>query len=163
MRSGLSRTVPPNPPARIRGTVTHELEGARGGCSPAGVAIGAERGTRRVTASVRVAVLEAFVDTAGDAMFSIDTADRVSIWNHAAVRLFGYDATDVVGSEWAALFPEHRRHGLRVVFDAVAAGDRVDHYETEIERREAHGGTGVAVVARRLRARHPRRIGGRGP
>ena len=94
-----------------------------------------ERGTRRA-ASVRVALLEAFVDTAGDAMFSVDVADRVSIWNHAAVRLFGYDATDVVGREWATLFPKHRRHSLKVVFDAVAAGDRVDHYETEIERRE---------------------------
>ena len=84
-------------------------------------------------------------------MFSIDTADRVSIWNHAAVRLFGYDATDVVGREWAALFPEHRRHSLKVVFDAVAAGDRVDHYETEIERREAHGGTRGALRPRRVR------------
>ena len=81
-------------------------------------------------------MLEAFVDTAGDAMFSIDAADRVAIWNHAAARLFGYDAADIVGAEWAALFPEHRRHGLKVVFDAVAAGDRVDHYETEIDRRE---------------------------
>ena len=85
---------------------------------------------------VRAAVLEAFVDTAGDGMFSIDTAGRIAIWNHAAARLFGYDAADVVGTEWGALFPEHRRHGLKVVFDAVAAGDRVDHYETEIDRRE---------------------------
>jgi PAS domain S-box-containing protein len=105
------------------------------GSHPAKRNDGKSRDSSRV-ASVRLAVLEAFVETAGDALFSIDSADRVSIWNHAAARLFGYDAADIVGTEWPALFPEHRRHGLRVVFDAVAAGDRVDHYETEIDRRE---------------------------
>jgi PAS domain S-box-containing protein len=92
--------------------------------------------TSRHAGSVRVAVLEAFVDTAGDSMFSIDADNRVSIWNHAATRLFGYDATDVVGTEWTQLFPEHRRNSLMVVVDAVASGDRVDRFETEIERRE---------------------------
>jgi len=115
-------------------TVTHDWR-------ELGVAVPQQGGdwperTSRRAASERLAVLEAFVDTAGDAMFSIDVADRVSIWNHAATRLFGYDATDVVGTEWALLFPEHRRDRLKVVFDAVAAGDRVDRFETEIERRE---------------------------
>ena len=130
-------TVPPNAPRAVTEYRDAKPEGARGGCFPA---CEASRPARRASASrvtqVRAAVLEAFVDTAGDAMFSIDTAGRVAIWNHAAARLFGYDAADIVGTEWAVLFPEHRRHGLKVVFDAVAAGDRVDHYETEIDRRE---------------------------
>ncbi len=93
--------------------------------------------------SVHLAVLEALVETTGDAMFSIDTADRVTTWNRAAGRAFGYDIGEIVGAPWATLFPAPLRLGLELLFDAVAAGDRVDRYETEIER---HDGRHVPVA-----------------
>lgn len=86
--------------------------------------------------AVRLAVLDAFVDTTGDAMFSVDTADRIATWNRAAVRMFGYDLEEIIGSQWDALFPDPLLAGLRTLFDAVAAGDRIDRHDTEIERRD---------------------------
>ena len=34
------------------------------------------------------------------------------------------------------LFPEHLRPELRLVFDAVAAGEHIGHFETEIRRKD---------------------------
>lgn len=110
--------------------------------------------------AVRLAVLDAFVDTTSDAMFSIDTADRIATWNRAAERVFGYDLDEIVGSPWDVLFPHPLSAGLRVLFDAVAEGDRIDRHDTEIERRDetrvvaslslcavVHDGTRVGTVA----------------
>jgi PAS domain S-box-containing protein len=109
---------------------------------------------------VHLAVFEAFVDTTGDAMFSVDTSNRVTTWNRAAGRAFGYDVAAIVGAPWTALFPASCRLGLELLFDAVAAGDRVERYETEIERHDGrhvpvalalcpvfHGQVRVATVA----------------
>ena len=91
---------------------------------------------RRGRATARLAVLDALVDTASDVMFSIDTANRIAIWNRSAVRVLGYDASEIVGTEYDQLFPEGLRNEVGAAFDAVAAGDRIEHFETEIERRD---------------------------
>lgn len=87
-------------------------------------------------AAIRLAVLEALVATADVAMLSTDTDARIVTWNRAAARAFGYDAEAIVGTRWTTLFPEHLCDGMELLFDAVAAGDRVDHHEIEGARRD---------------------------
>jgi PAS domain S-box-containing protein len=90
----------------------------------------------------RVAALAALVDVSDDAMLAFDADGRVTLCNVAASRLFGCDVADLAGRHWATLFTETQPHGLRVAFDAVGVGDRVDRHETEIARRD---GMNVAV------------------
>jgi two-component system NtrC family sensor kinase len=107
--------------------------------------------------AIRLAVLEALVETADIAMFSIDIDARIDTWNRAAARACGLDQATIVGAHWTTLFPEHLRDGLDDLFDAVAAGDRVDHYEIEDQRWDGR----PMHVSLSLRAVHDgeRRIG----
>jgi PAS domain S-box-containing protein len=82
------------------------------------------------------ALLDAFVETSDDAMVSHDAEGNVTTWNQTAERLFGYPAHEIVGSPYAALFPDHVRDDVRAVVEAVMAGDRVKHFETEILRKD---------------------------
>jgi PAS domain S-box-containing protein len=82
------------------------------------------------------ALLDAFVETSDDAMVSHDPEGNVTTWNQTAERLFGYPAHEIIGSPYVALFPDHVRDDVRAVVEAVMAGDRVKHFETEILRKD---------------------------
>jgi PAS domain S-box-containing protein len=84
----------------------------------------------------RVAILEAFVETSEDAVFSEDRRGRITSWNRSSERVFGYPEEEILGQRGSVLFPEHLRAEAQLVFDTVAAGDRVDRYETEARRRD---------------------------
>src|SRR3569623_1530461 len=55
---------------------------------------------------------QAIVDTAVDAIAVIDEAGVISAFNHAAERLFGYRAAEIMGGNINVLMgdPEHERH-----------------------------------------------------
>ncbi len=91
-----------------------------------------ERSMRR--SAERALVLEAFVDTSADAMFSQDEQSVVDSWNRSAERIAGYREQEMLGQPSTVLFPVHLRADVARVFATVAAGDRVDHVETEIAR-----------------------------
>jgi PAS domain S-box-containing protein len=89
-------------------------------------------------AAIRLAVLEALVEATDVAMFSTGTDARIVLWNRAAVRVFGYEEEAIVGAHWTTLFPEHLADRLGWMFDAIEAGDRVEHSEIEGERRDGN-------------------------
>jgi len=82
------------------------------------------------------ALIEALVDMSDDAVLGNDQHGRVATWNRSAERLFGFRAAEVVGTRLTDLFPEHVRRELIVVLEAVGAGERVSHFETEILRKD---------------------------
>lgn len=84
----------------------------------------------------QLAVLAAVVDISDDAVFSLDGARRITSWNRSAERIFGHSEADIAGQDVALLFPAHLRPDVTVVFETVAAGDRVNHFETEIQRQD---------------------------
>jgi PAS domain S-box-containing protein len=84
----------------------------------------------------RLAILEAFVETSEDAVFSQDLECRITSWNRSSERIFGYPKDEIIGRCSIVLFPEHLQNEAQLVFDTVIAGDRVDHYETEIKRKD---------------------------
>jgi PAS domain S-box-containing protein len=88
------------------------------------------------TALTRLAVLEALVETSDDAIFSHDDRGLVTSWNQSAARIFGLGAREVLGRRGASLFPEHLRRAVEMVLETIAAGDRVQHFETEIRRKD---------------------------
>ncbi|MCU1428331.1 MAG: sensor hybrid histidine kinase [Actinomycetia bacterium] len=84
----------------------------------------------------RVTVLQAFVDTSSDAMFSQDERNIVDSWNRSAARIAGYREQEILGRASTLLFPDHLRAGVTRVFATVASGERVDHLETELARKD---------------------------
>jgi PAS domain S-box-containing protein len=80
--------------------------------------------------------LRAFVETSSDAMFALDLSEHILSWNRSAERIFGYDASEMLGRQIATLIPDHLQDRLATVIDAVRAGDRVDHVEIEMRRKD---------------------------
>jgi PAS domain S-box-containing protein len=82
-------------------------------------------------------LLDAVLESSDDAIFSHDVTACITIWNHTAERIFGYSADEIVGHASVELFAEHLRGDVEVVFETVMAGDRVNHFETEVLRKDS--------------------------
>ncbi|MDQ1425245.1 MAG: hypothetical protein QOD72_2743 [Acidimicrobiaceae bacterium] len=81
-------------------------------------------------------LLDAVLETSDDAIFSQDDLLRITSWNHTAERIFGYGAEEIIGRACIDLFAEHLRGDVEAVFETVMAGDRVNHFETEVLRKD---------------------------
>lgn len=66
-----------------------------------------------------------------DAIIIHDLEGRVSFWNAAAERLFGYEAAEVVGSSATLITPSDRQDELRETLDSIRKRGRVEHLETQ--------------------------------
>ncbi len=78
--------------------------------------------------------LAAIVDSSDDAILSGDLDGVIQTWNKGAQRLFGYTAEDMIGRSVMILVPEDRRDEELGILERVAAGERVDQYETARRR-----------------------------
>lgn len=82
------------------------------------------------------ALLAAVLDMTDDGVVSCDHRGAITRWNQAATRFFGCAVTDAVGSASCQLFPVHLRDEVESVFAIARSGGRVDHFETEILRKD---------------------------
>jgi len=82
------------------------------------------------------ALLAAIVSSSDDAIFTKDLDGFVTTWNAAAERLYGYTADEMVGRHISLLIPPERHNEERVILDRIAAGARIDHYETRRVRKD---------------------------
>src|SRR5471032_3355411 len=87
-----------------------------------------------VTAIEAAALLDAVIALSDDAIFTCDLDGMVISWSATAERLFGRSARDVMDAPLHELFPEHLRDEARSVLASVLKGDRIRHFETEIQR-----------------------------
>lgn len=53
--------------------------------------------------------MEAILESANDAIISIDDAGRVVLWNRGAAEMFGYSAEDMIGEPVATVVPDRFR------------------------------------------------------
>ena len=89
-----------------------------------------------------VQLLAGIVDGSHDAILAKDRDARITLWNPAAERLYGYSAEEAVGRPVAIIVPPERAGEEVAILDRVLDGDRVEHYETERLRAD---GTRVVV------------------
>ncbi len=87
-------------------------------------------------------MLQAVTEASDDAIIQLDGDGRVRSWNRSAERIFGFPEAEILGQPVLGLVPEHVQGPVVDLLAAVAAGDPVDHLETEAERRD---GMPVAV------------------
>jgi diguanylate cyclase (GGDEF)-like protein/PAS domain S-box-containing protein len=78
------------------------------------------------------AELATIVESAEDAILSVDPNGRVSTWNQAAERTFGFSAGLAEGRPLADLFAPERRQEIERHLATVARGEPVERYEVEL-------------------------------
>src|SRR4051794_35760860 len=80
--------------------------------------------------------LVAIVQSSEDAIYSKDRDARIRSWNPAAERLYGYAPDEVLGSPMEIIVPEKRKGEEIDILMKILAGERVEHFETERQRKD---------------------------
>jgi PAS domain S-box-containing protein len=78
----------------------------------------------------RQAMLAAIIENSEDAIISKDLTSRITSWNPAAERMFGYTETEMVGELIHILIPDDRKHEEDAIISSLKRGERVEHFET---------------------------------
>jgi PAS domain S-box-containing protein len=81
--------------------------------------------------TVSQGLAEAIVESSDDAILSKDRDARITSWNPAAERLYGYTAEEAVGQHISLIIPPDRAGEERRILERILAGERIEHYETE--------------------------------
>ena len=98
--------------------------------------------TARHEAEEMRSLLAAIVQSSNDAIVSKRLDGTITSWNAAAERLFGYSSAEAVGQPIGLVIPPDRIAEEHTLLGRVAAGERVERYET---RRRRKDGTDVEV------------------
>ena len=115
-------------------------------------------------ASKATSQLAAIVQSADDAILSVDPSGKIATWNAAASAMCGLSATDAIGAPLVRLLPIDRQAELPALLSAALDGEPVERFETVLQRGDGttfnawltfspvHKSdgpvTGVAVIAR---------------
>jgi len=100
-----------------------------------------------------------------DAIFSASARGRITSWNPAAERIFGYAPAEALKHPLSVLFPAERQRECQEVLARVRRGEHVQRFETVSLRRDGalihvaltlspiaranHGGVGgISIIAR---------------
>jgi PAS domain S-box-containing protein len=105
----------------------------------------------------RTETLRTFIDVAPQAIVSVDLDWRVTRWNRAAERLFGWTADEIVGQPFPCIPPEGR-DGFRVTQENLGNGRAMTPFEAA---RLCKDGSRVTVLVSNavLRDRDQRPVG----
>jgi diguanylate cyclase (GGDEF)-like protein/PAS domain S-box-containing protein len=99
-----------------------------------GTVVGASKIARDVTIQKRLerdaARLAAIVASSNDAIISKDLTGRISSWNRAAEKVFGYTETEAVGQSIRLIVPVELYDDEERVLAQVRSGHVVAHYDT---------------------------------
>jgi PAS domain S-box-containing protein len=97
------------------------------------------------------ALFRAILESADDAITSIDLQERITSWNCAAERLYGYPAAEVIGQSHRLIIPSDRYAEEDDLVRRLRGGEGVQHIETVRVRKD---GTHVyvALTASAIRA-----------
>lgn len=87
--------------------------------------------TERKQAEQDAARLAAIVASADSAIFGMTLDGRITSWNRAAERMFGYSAEEALGRPISIIIPPDRRHEGTEILERLGRGETVRHLETE--------------------------------
>jgi PAS domain S-box-containing protein len=111
-----------------------------------GTIIGASKIIRDITEKKRAeraeALLAAIVASSSDPILSKTLDESITSWNSAASLLFGYSESEMIGQSTRILIPTDRQSEEDGILSRIAAGERVDNYETV---RLSKGGRAIDV------------------
>ncbi|WP_283744865.1 EAL domain-containing protein [Sideroxydans sp. CL21] len=74
--------------------------------------------------------LAAIVEASDDAIIGKDLNSLITSWNAGAERIFGYTASEMIGTSVLCLIPADRHGEEDQILAKIRRGEKVDHYET---------------------------------
>jgi PAS domain S-box-containing protein len=80
--------------------------------------------------------LVAIVDFSHDAIVSLDLDGKVTSWNAAATRMYGYGPKEMIGRSILAIIPPERHEQEKAILRSMREGRRFDHFEAERLRKD---------------------------
>ncbi len=105
-----------------------------------GFIIGASKIARDITVQTATAraslLLAAVVDSSEDAIVSKTLEGKVTTWNKAAEKMFGYTAQEMIGQPITRIFPEDRLDEEPAIIARLSRGERIEHFETIRKRKD---------------------------
>jgi PAS domain S-box-containing protein len=105
-----------------------------------GTIVGASKSVRDITdvqaARQMEAQLAAIIENSDDAIISKDPRGRITSWNPAAERIFGFTPEEAVGQHISIIFPDDLIGRERDILGEILAGGKVDHYETRRKTKD---------------------------
>jgi PAS domain S-box-containing protein len=76
------------------------------------------------------AYLAAIVESSDDAIVSKTLKGIITSWNKSAERIFGYQASEIIGQPVNVLIPADRQTEEDEILEKLKRGERVEHFET---------------------------------
>ncbi len=92
--------------------------------------------TERQKARQEIEYLASVVRHSRDAIIGTDLDCRVTSWNKAAERIFGYEEKEAVGNFIDIIVPEKRRKACNLAIEQISGGGIIEHYETIRETKD---------------------------
>ena len=86
--------------------------------------------TQRKQAELALSRLAAIVEFSEDAIIGKDLHSIITSWNRGAENIFGYAASEMVGSSIMRLIPADRQDEEKRMLEKVKRGENVEHFET---------------------------------
>ncbi len=98
--------------------------------------------TRRRESDLAARYFAAVVQSSDDAIVTKTLDGRITSWNPAAERMFGYTAGEAIGKLIRMIIPERLQSEEDLVIEKLRGGQMIDHYETARRRKD---GSEVAI------------------
>jgi PAS domain S-box-containing protein len=111
--------------------------------------------TERYRISEMSARLASIVESSDDAIVSKDLNGTIISWNAGASRVFGYEASEMVGQPIIRIIPPELHDEERQILERLSRGERIDHFETV---RVAKNGSRLDISLSVSPVRDPRGI-----
>lgn len=99
------------------------------------VAISVDIGERRHAQEIE-RHLASMIASSNDAILAIDLDMKITSWNAAAEKLYGYSEEEAVGQTVLMLVPDERRDEEPTILTQIKAGKIVEPYETQRRRKD---------------------------
>jgi PAS domain S-box-containing protein len=86
--------------------------------------------TKRKQAEMVSLRLAAIIESSDDAIISKDLNSTVTSWNKGAENIFGYTASEIIGTSILRLIPADRQDEEKHILEKINRGEKVEHFET---------------------------------
>jgi PAS domain S-box-containing protein len=102
--------------------------------------------------------LVAIVESSDDAIISKDLNGIIATWNKGAERIFGYEASEIVGKSILTLIPPSHHGEEHQILSRIRNGERIEHYET-VRKRKDGSTIDISLTVSPLRDHYGRIVG----
>ncbi|MDX2530941.1 MULTISPECIES: SpoIIE family protein phosphatase [Streptomyces] len=86
--------------------------------------------SERKAAEARINELAALVESSQDAILAKTLDGRITYWNAAAQRLYGYTSEEAMGQHVSILAPPDRKDEITLLVERLREGEKIEHFET---------------------------------